>query len=103
MNTVGSFRCECSLGHSVKDGGGPGCTDDDECLLGTDLCSIYATCVNTPGSYSCQCADGYRGNGRQCTGTSYMYMHVLTTLLCRSFSAAPIINLLAVLVVTVAE
>ena len=69
MNTVGSFRCECSLGHSVKDGGGPGCTDDDECLLGTDLCSIYATCVNTPGSYSCQCADGYRGNGRQCTGT----------------------------------
>ena len=31
-------------------------------------CSPVAECVNTIGSYSCQCTQGYRGNGSYCLG-----------------------------------
>ena len=29
-------------------------------------CSFYATCVNTPGSYRCDCFDGLSGDGYNC-------------------------------------
>lgn len=41
-------------------------TDIDECLHGTSTCSSNANCVNTQGSYHCQCADGYHGDGINC-------------------------------------
>lgn len=31
-------------------------------------CSQYAVCNNTVGSYSCNCEDGYYGDGNTCTG-----------------------------------
>lgn len=40
------------------------CTDDDECMLGTHDCVAGATCVNTPGSYICQCPSPLGGDGR---------------------------------------
>lgn len=65
-NTLGSFTCKCEEGYSVKIGEGPGCTDDDECLLGTYDCDVNADCINTDGGYECQCNDGFTGNGHTC-------------------------------------
>jgi Calcium-binding EGF domain len=45
--------------------------DVDECNgIGTNKCSSEAACVNIPGSYLCQCADGYRimADQRTCQG-----------------------------------
>lgn len=33
-------------------------TDIDECRISPDLCGS-GTCVNTPGSFECECFDGY--------------------------------------------
>ena len=42
-------------------------SDIDECLDGTDRCSLYSLCVNSPGSYDChRCGLGFRGNGMSC-------------------------------------
>ena len=43
-------------------------TDIDECANGTGDCDTEAECTNTPGSYTCQCNQGYTGNGTNCTG-----------------------------------
>ena len=47
--------------------------DIDECLNGTDDCDDeeVAECLNTIGSYTCSCREGYTGNGYRdnCTGT----------------------------------
>ena len=69
INSLGSYACECDVGYSVKpETGNPGCTDDDECDLGNDECSIYALCRNTLGSYQCRCEVGYTGDGKECEG-----------------------------------
>lgn len=66
-NTLGSFKCRCEDGYSVKaDEDDPGCTDDDECLLGTFNCDANAECTNTAGGFECQCRDGFTGNGVTC-------------------------------------
>lgn len=64
-NTLGSYKCRCEEGYSVKDDG-PGCTDDDECLLGTFNCDVNAECNNTEGGYECRCREGFTGNGAVC-------------------------------------
>ncbi|XP_028412470.1 uncharacterized protein LOC114535298 [Dendronephthya gigantea] len=43
-------------------------TDIDECTIGTYTCHQYADCINTVGSYICQCRNGYTGDGQECTG-----------------------------------
>ena len=43
------------------------CDEDiDECADETDHCSDDATCANTPGSFTCTCADGFEGDGVLC-------------------------------------
>jgi hypothetical protein len=41
-------------------------SDVDECLLDQTECDKNARCINTPGSYSCECLPGYRGDGLNC-------------------------------------
>ena len=48
----------------------------DECLEGTSECDAYATCENTPGAYTCQCVDGFLGNGRTCQNVDECRMRV---------------------------
>ncbi|XP_052008003.1 latent-transforming growth factor beta-binding protein 4-like [Xyrauchen texanus] len=65
VNSPGSYKCvPCRDGHSMQNGR---CTDIDECLS-TQICGSQSLCVNTDGSYRCDCLPGYRAAGarRQC-------------------------------------
>ena len=42
--------------------------DIDECWSGSDDCHDNANCTNTIGSYTCQCWEGFTGNGIDCAG-----------------------------------
>ena len=54
--------------------------DIDECLEGGCSSVEGATCVNTEGSFECQCNTGYRltDDGQQCEGMSFFhpYIHI---------------------------
>ena len=43
-------------------------SDIDECDNGSHLCSENATCINNHGSYTCNCTEGFTGDGFSCTG-----------------------------------
>nr|XP_055030137.1 latent-transforming growth factor beta-binding protein 4 isoform X2 [Misgurnus anguillicaudatus] len=65
LNSLGSYRCvRCRDGHSMQNGR---CTDIDECAS-AQICGSQSLCVNTDGSYRCDCLPGYRAAGarRQC-------------------------------------
>ena len=53
--------------------------DYNECRYETHKCE--GTCINTAGSYACDCADGYRlntGDSRSCDG---MYNKIISYLI----------------------
>ena len=43
-------------------------TDKNECNTGSYECDVNADCVNTAGSYTCVCKQGYTGDGKTCSG-----------------------------------
>eukprot|EP00960_Hanusia_phi_P059167 764091-Hanusia_phi.AAC.2 len=43
------------------------CSDINECLHPDVVCSPYARCYNTPGSFLCTCLRGFFGDGKDCT------------------------------------
>ena len=51
-------------------GDGTTCKDIDECDENepTHNCATTATCVDTEGSFECQCKAGFSGNGVTCDG-----------------------------------
>ncbi|KAH9496283.1 Dorsal-ventral patterning tolloid-like protein 1 [Bulinus truncatus] len=60
-----SGQCQCRSGW-----GSANCSVDvDECSFGGNTCGSNGTCINTPGSYRCQCVEGYELNamGTFCT------------------------------------
>ena len=45
------------------------CTADiNECMEGRDNCDVNAVCSDSVGSLTCDCVDGFIGNGTTCTG-----------------------------------
>ena len=58
-NTTHTHQLTISFTHS---------SDVDECATGRDDCSLNAVCINTDGSFLCQCRPGFEGDGRVCRG-----------------------------------
>ena len=57
------------------------CTDVNECNEPRQQCVGNAQCVNTPGSFVCECPDGYKlaSNKRVCRGNrSYCFITIKT-------------------------
>lgn len=58
----------------MKDTGSPLCynphffLDIDECATGRDDCSANSNCLNTPGSFECNCRTGYQNISGVCIG-----------------------------------
>ena len=45
-------------------------SDINECVVNaTTACPANSDCINTNGSYYCNCSKGYSGDGYNCTGT----------------------------------
>ena len=40
--------------------------DENECDMETHNCNHLAVCVNTIGSFTCSCKDGFTGDGYDC-------------------------------------
>ncbi|XP_033750619.1 matrilin-2-like [Pecten maximus] len=51
----GAYYCLCYAGYKLASNG-HNCTDVDEC---TELRLCDQTCINTPGTYTCGCREGY--------------------------------------------
>ena len=88
-DTEGSYECTCDPGFT---GDGFNCTsmyiytvryifisfvwhtetvivsDVDECSSTEPPCDTHATCIDTTGSYICECVEGFSGNGTICEG-----------------------------------
>ena len=60
-------QCTCKAGWT-----GGNCTDDiNECDRNTPCGDVLQTCVNTDGSFTCECIDGYtKTTLRTCEGKS---------------------------------
>lgn len=48
-------------------------SDIDECVE-ADACHADAVCTNANGSYTCQCREGYTGNGMLCEGRNLDFL-----------------------------
>ncbi|XP_056343275.1 nidogen-1 [Oenanthe melanoleuca] len=72
--TGNRFFCECSIGFR---GDGSVCYDIDECSEQPGLCGSNAECNNQPGTYRCECAEGYQfaEDGRTCVAVEYVVNH----------------------------
>ncbi|KAK9966993.1 hypothetical protein ABG768_004067 [Culter alburnus] len=62
------FTCECAAGFT---GDGRVCYDVDECSESPQICGSYSVCINQPGSFRCECLDGFQfaSDGRTCVET----------------------------------
>ena len=47
---------------------GTNTTDINECGTQSTMCGKNAECINTEGSFSCQCIAGFSGDGYNCRG-----------------------------------
>ena len=82
FNQAGGYQCICDPGYTSIGRlcmGKPGilmCVlifiliystpDVNECRIGTHSCDENARCINTPGSYQCECNTGFTGDGFTC-------------------------------------
>ena len=89
-DTDGSYFCKCQDGYWDDENNCTGqfilcpiiplyidserySADIDECLNVT-CADENALCVNTVGSFSCQCNPGYTGDGQNCSGKHTVFM-----------------------------
>ncbi|XP_041921911.1 nidogen-1 isoform X1 [Alosa sapidissima] len=59
------YTCKCASGFT---GDGRICYDIDECRESPQVCSTHALCNNQPGTFRCECVDGYQfaSDGQTC-------------------------------------
>ena len=51
--------------------------DIDECVETPGVCHQNATCINSNGSFSCQCNDGFTRDGEECNGMKILMLEVM--------------------------
>ena len=54
--------------------------DINECAKYNGWCPEHSTCKNTPGSYECNCDEGYTAHGSKCVGQSMSSLQVFNPL-----------------------
>ena len=57
QNTNGSYKCTCDPGYVIENV--HECTDIDECLNSAVCNDDNSVCVNTPGTFRCECKEGF--------------------------------------------
>ena len=64
-------------------------TDIDECVMHD--CSDQEICINTPGTFTCECVIGYNrsGPGEQCEGELATNYYTIEASICMDTSLAP--------------
>ncbi|XP_048341715.1 nidogen-1 [Sphaerodactylus townsendi] len=72
--TGSQYSCECSVGFQ---GDGRVCYDIDECLDQPTVCGSNAVCNNQPGTFRCECLEGYQfsADGRTCVAVERVVNH----------------------------
>ncbi|XP_035788018.1 fibulin-1-like isoform X3 [Anopheles albimanus] len=61
-NKQGGYICQCPPGHII--GQNQRCEDVDECSMhGTKVCHHNSHCINTIGSFRCECKEGFKKQG----------------------------------------
>ncbi|XP_016120097.1 nidogen-1-like [Sinocyclocheilus grahami] len=75
------FTCECAVGFT---GDGRACSDIDECRETPQICGPNAVCNNHPGTFRCECRDGFQfaSDGQTCVGTSESHHESLCVYVC---------------------
>nr|XP_034964284.1 nidogen-1 [Zootoca vivipara] len=75
--TGNQFTCECSVGFR---GNGRTCYDIDECQEQPTVCGDNADCNNQPGTFRCECLEGYQfsADGRTCVAVERVVNHCVT-------------------------
>ena len=58
----------CVSGFTGSGKNADGCADVDECQTAKHNCDSNAECTNTDGTFTCQCKNGFSGDGVQCRG-----------------------------------
>ncbi|CAM5117752.1 unnamed protein product [Natator depressus] len=73
-NVPGSYSCSCTDGYEPSSGNARftharenTCQDINECHKTPDICGPRAMCINTNGSYCCECQAGYVPSNRNTT------------------------------------
>lgn len=75
-NTVGGYFCVCEKGYRrgnetefcpSDNRTENGCKDINECRENPQICDPNGDCINTIGSYTCECREGYQSISNTCT------------------------------------
>jgi len=101
INLDATFNCTCSTGY--RGDGVQSCVDIDECAEQLDDCDktptsftsagTRATCINTDGSYKCECAAPYfTGDGTSCVAPPFPPPPELHTYVCVDSSTGQSFN-----------
>ncbi|XP_046331504.2 fibrillin-1-like [Haliotis rufescens] len=63
LNKRQNDTCVCNPGLT---GDGQTCSEENECLTGSNNCDVNADCTDVVGSYTCACKPGFNGDGWTC-------------------------------------
>ncbi|XP_046713004.1 nidogen-1-like isoform X1 [Silurus meridionalis] len=68
------YTCQCASGFT---GDGRACYDIDECVEAARICGAHAICNNHPGTFRCECMDGFQfgADGRTCVQVHHDINH----------------------------